>query len=81
MKFRNAIFVLIALVLTNILVYHFVVRWDLTDDKRYSISYPTQQLLNGLNDSLEISLLLDGELNHGFMRLKKAVQLLNLKNH
>ena len=73
MKFRNAIFVLIALVLTNILVYHFVVRWDLTDDKRYSISYPTQQLLNGLNDSLEISLLLDGELNHGFMRLKKAV--------
>lgn len=73
MKFRNAIFVLIALVLTNILVYHFVVRWDLTDDKRYSISHPTQQLLNGLNDSLEISLLLDGELNHGFMRLKKAV--------
>lgn len=72
MKLRNAIFVLIALVLANGLARHFVVRWDLTDDKRYSISHSTQLLLAGLEYPLEVTILLDGELNSGFKRLKKA---------
>ena len=72
MKLRNAIFVLIALVLANGLARHFVVRWDLTDDKRYSISHSTQLLLAELEYPLEVTILLDGELNSGFKRLKKA---------
>lgn len=72
MKIRNAIIVIIALALVNVLVHHFVVRWDMTNDKRYSISQPTKNLLKSLDQPLEISILLDGELNAGFTRLKKA---------
>ena len=72
MKIRNAIIVIVALVLANVLVYHFVVRWDMTNDKRYSISQPTKNLLRSLDQPLEIAILLDGELNAGFTRLKKA---------
>ena len=72
MKIRNAIIVIVALVLVNILVHHFVMRWDMTNDKRYSISQPTKNLLKSLDQPLEISILLDGELNAGFTRLKKA---------
>ena len=63
---------IIALALVNVLVHHFVVRWDMTNDKRYSISQPTKNLLKSLDQPLEISILLDGELNAGFTRLKKA---------
>ena len=63
---------IIALVLANILVYHIVVRWDMTNDKRYSLSQPTKNLLSSLDQPLEIVILLDGELNAGFTRLKKA---------
>lgn len=72
MKIKNAIIVIIALVLANILVHHIVVRWDMTNDKRYSLSQPTKNLLNSLDQPLEIVILLDGELNAGFTRLKKA---------
>lgn len=72
MKIKNAIIVIIALVLANILVYHIVVRWDMTNDKRYSLSQPTKNLLSSLDQPLEIVILLDGELNAGFTRLKKA---------
>lgn len=72
MKIRNAITVVVALVFVNILVYHLVLRWDMTDDKRYSISESTKNLLKSLDYPLEITILLDGELNTGFTRLKKA---------
>jgi ABC-2 type transport system permease protein len=72
MKVRNAIVVIVALVLANVLVHRFVVRWDMTNDKRYSISEPTKTLLKNLTQPLEITLLLDGELNAGFTRLKRA---------
>ena len=44
----------------------------MTDDKRYSISAPTKALLQELDAPLEVSILLDGDLNPGFKRLKKA---------
>lgn len=49
-------------------------RWDMTDDKRYSISAPTKALLQDLDAPLTITLLLDGEMNAGFLRLQKATQ-------
>ena len=74
MKIRNAILILLGLVLANVLVQYLVLRWDLTEDKRYSISSPTKQLLQTLDQPLEVAILLDGELNAGFLRLKKATE-------
>ena len=61
-----------ALVLINILVHHFVVRWDMTNDRRYSIAPTTQALMQTLDAPLQVTILLDGELNAGFLRLQRA---------
>ena len=50
------------------------VRWDLTDDKRYSLSEASKNLLRQTDAPVEITLLLDGDLNAGFRRLKKATE-------
>lgn len=49
-------------------------RWDLTDDKHYSLSDATKQLLRATDEPVEVTLLLQGELNAGFRRLKKATE-------
>ena len=49
-------------------------RWDLTDDRHYSLSEATKTLLKQTNAPIEVTLLLDGDLNAGFTRLKKATE-------
>ncbi len=56
------------------LSYVFVVRWDLTDDKHYSLSAASKTLLKQTDAPIEVTLLLDGDLNAGFRRLKKATE-------
>lgn len=72
MKVRVGILILVALVLINVLVHQLVCRWDMTDDKRYTISHPTKELLRSLDSPLTVTVLLEGELNAGFTRLQKA---------
>lgn len=72
MKVRVGILILVALVLMNVLVHQLVCRWDMTDDKRYTISRPTKELLRSLDSPLTVTVLLEGELNAGFTRLQKA---------
>ena len=72
MKLWKGIATIAALVVVNLLVNLYVVRWDMTDDHRYSIAPTTKQLLQTLDEPLEITILLDGELNTGFQRLQRA---------
>lgn len=50
------------------------VRWDLTDDRHYSLSEATKSLLQQSDAPIEVTLLLEGDLNAGFTRLKKATE-------
>ena len=50
------------------------VRWDLTDDKHYSLSDASKALLQQTNAPIKVTLLLGGDLNAGFKRLKKATE-------
>ena len=50
------------------------VRWDMTDDKHYSLSEASKELLRKSDAPIEVTLLLDGDLNAGFRRLKKATE-------
>lgn len=72
MKIWRGIAIVVALVAVNLLVHRFVVRWDMTNDHRYSIAPTTQALLQQLDAPLQITILLDGELNAGFQRLQRA---------
>ena len=74
MRIKNLVIVCISIVLANVLAYAFVVRWDLTDDKHYSLSEASKTLLRATDAPIEVTLLLDGDLNAGFRRLKKATE-------
>lgn len=74
MKLRILIPSLMVLVLANVLVQHRVVRWDMTDDKRYSLSEQTKTILQQLTDNVDVTLYLQGDLNSGFTRLRQATE-------
>lgn len=58
--------------LIGIVAYVYPLRWDLTADKRYSLGEATKTLLRSLDEPVEIEVLLDGDLNSGFRRLRRA---------
>lgn len=62
-----------ALILTNLLASNVVLRLDLTAEKRHSISDSTKQLLENQQAGVKVDVLLDGDMNVGFLRLKKSV--------
>ena len=72
MKRFGWLIAILGIVLLNVAVHFCVVRWDMTDDHRYSLSQPTKQLLSKLEQPLEVTLYLTGDLNSGFRRLKTA---------
>ena len=57
-----------------VLSHVWVVRWDLTDDKHYSLRESSKKMLSSLDNTAEVTLLLGGDLNAGFRRLKKATE-------
>ena len=65
---------MVCVVLANVLVQVWPVRWDMTDDKHYSLSEASKVLLRSTDAPIEVTVLLDGDLNAGFRRLKKATE-------
>jgi gliding-associated putative ABC transporter substrate-binding component GldG len=49
-------------------------RLDLTEDKRYTLSTPTHNILKGLTKDVFIQVYLDGEMPIPFKKLKRSVQ-------
>lgn len=74
MKRFGWLIAILGIVLLNVAVHFCVLRWDMTDDQRYSLSQPTKQLLSKLEQPLEVTLYLTGDLNSGFRRLKTATE-------
>jgi gliding-associated putative ABC transporter substrate-binding component GldG len=66
--------VALAILCINLFISSFFFRLDLTEDKRYSISPGTRQLLENLESNIYVEIYLDGELNAGFKRLQAAVR-------
>ena len=74
MKFKNyrEIILFICLLALVSITFFFFFRVDLTSDKRYSISEQTKKLMNGIESPLDVTVYLDGDLNPGFLHLKKS---------
>ena len=62
----------VILTLVGLLLFFPVSRFDLTTDKRYSIAAPTKNLMRDITAPINITVYLDGNLNPGFFRLKRA---------
>lgn len=69
-------FVLIGLIilLINIVSTHYFFRADLTEEKRYTISENTKEILTNLTDIAYVEIYLDGDLPPGFKRLQRAIK-------
>jgi gliding-associated putative ABC transporter substrate-binding component GldG len=61
-------------VLANVLLAKWYFRIDLTEDKRYTISPATRQLLAGLDQDVTIDVYLEGDFPARFKRLQNAVR-------
>ena len=58
----------------NIIFSDYTFRFDITEEKRYTISEATINLLKSLNDIVYIDVYLEGEFPPGFQRLQKAIR-------
>ncbi|MEH0153975.1 gliding motility-associated ABC transporter substrate-binding protein GldG [Limibacter armeniacum] len=66
--------IVLAAILLNIYAGKFFFRWDLTEEKRYSIAPATEQMLSTLQDVVYIEVYLEGDLNAEFKRLQESVR-------
>jgi ABC-2 type transport system permease protein len=63
------------ILLVNVLSYFLYFRIDLTEDQRYSLSPPSKKLMRNLEETVEVTVYLEGEqLPGGFERLRRAVK-------
>ena len=72
--YRFILLCILYAVLCTLNVQAWTLRWDLTDDKHYSLSEASKTLLQQTDAPVEVTILLDGDLNAGFRRLKKATE-------
>ena len=68
------LWLVILLILANVLASSFHGRIDMTSEKRYTLSAPTQRLLRNLDQEVRIEVLLKGEYPAGFRKLVNSVQ-------
>ena len=62
--------------LLNVPMRWCVVRWDLTQDGRYTLHEPSLRALDKVNAPVEVTLYLEGDMNSGFQRLRDATLFL-----
>jgi len=62
------------LVVVNILAHQVYTHIDLTEEKRYTLTKPTRELLKSVNDRIYVRVLLEGEFPAGFKRLRTATR-------
>ncbi len=65
---------IIIVVLLNIINTKHFFRLDLTEEKRYTISEASKEVLKGLDDVVYVTVYLDGDLPAGFKRLKRSIR-------
>jgi gliding-associated putative ABC transporter substrate-binding component GldG len=73
-KILNILLFVVAIVVIYFLSEKYFFRLDLTAEKRYSVSDNTKKLLRNMDTELTFTIYLDGDLNSGFLRLKKATR-------
>jgi ABC-2 type transport system permease protein len=70
----NFILIGIIIILINVISSQYFFRLDLTEEKRFSISDNSKDILGNLNDIVYVEIYLDGELPAGFKRLQRSIR-------
>ena len=71
-----------AILVVNVAADSFYKRFDLTKEKRYTLSQTTHDLVDKLDEPIYVQIFLDGEFPQEYRRLRNATQdLLNEYQH
>ena len=76
---KNTIAIVISVILINMIFSYINFNFDLTSDKRYTISDESKKIIKNLDDKIYIKIYLDGNLPSEFEFFKNSMQTL-LKN-
>lgn len=66
--------IIIIIIATNIIANSYFVRWDLTEEHRYSLTDATKNLMEDLDSVVNIKVYLAGDLPAGFRRLQQSTK-------
>ena len=66
--------VVVLVALAYVAAHVWIIRTDMTDDRHYTLSRQTKQLLHDLDKPIEVTIYLDGDLNAGFRKLRAATE-------
>ena len=82
-KYLRWIGFLLAIVAVNVVASFIHFRYDLTAEKRYSLSTPTKTLLKNLDEPVEVEVFLKGDFPAGFRKLANSIEefLLECKDY
>lgn len=70
---KQLVLALLTIVAINVISEHLFTRFDLTSDKRYTLSKNTKQIIKNIDDIVYFEIYLDGNLPASFFRLKKSL--------
>ena len=73
-EITSLIITLIVIVLVNIIGSYVYTRFDLTSEKRYTLSDTSKEILRGLDDHVYFRVYLDGDFPAGFKKLRKETK-------
>ena len=71
---RNFVLIVVILFLINFIFSFYFFRWDLTSEKRYTLSKFTKEFLKSIDDIVYFKIYLSGELPPEFNKLKNEVK-------
>lgn len=77
LKITHILYFLIGIgfvILANQLAERFRFRWDLTEEKRFSVTDPTKNLLENLEETVYVDVYLEGELPANFKRFRNSIE-------
>lgn len=72
--YKRVLLGMLALLVFNIVAANFFYRYDLTEDKRYTLKPATRALLRQLDEPMTIEVLLAGDLPAGFERFRRSIK-------
>jgi len=75
-EWKNIIFLLVGLILINWLSQSFDLKWDMTQDKRFTLSKASEKVIDQVQEPLQVIVLLKGDFPSYFKRLAHETESL-----
>jgi ABC-2 type transport system permease protein len=70
------LYLLISVILINVLAAHVNARYDMTSEKRFTLTKPVKNMLGNLHEQINIDILLEGNLKSGLRKLRNSAESL-----